>query len=90
VSVDERFNMNQKCMFAAQKANGILGCNKKSMTSRLREVILPLYSALVRHHLEYCIQFWGSQHKKDNELLKWVQRRATKTIRLDLPYKHRL
>ena len=80
MSVDERCNMSQQCPPAAQKANCILGCIKRSVTSRSREVTLPLYSALIRPHLEYGIQFCP-QNKKDMELLEQIQRRATKMIR---------
>ena len=53
---------------AAQKANYILHCIKRSVTRRSREVILLLYSELVRPQLKYCIQFWGPQNK-NTELL---------------------
>ncbi|GAB0208860.1 hypothetical protein GRJ2_003351700 [Grus japonensis] len=80
VLIDEKVNMGQQCALAAQKANCVLGCIKRSVTSRSREVILPFYSALLRPHLEYCVQLWGPQYRRDMELLERVQRRATKLI----------
>ncbi|GAB0185322.1 cAMP-dependent protein kinase inhibitor alpha [Grus japonensis] len=75
VLVDEKLNTSWQCALAAQKATCVLGCVSSSVTSRSREGILPLYSALMRPHLKYGVHLWGPQDKKDTELLEQFQRR---------------
>ena len=78
--------MSQQCACVASR--GAL----TRVASRLREVILPLCSVLVRPYLEYCVQLWAPQFKTDEDLLEGAQQRATKVIKgwKHLPYGERL
>jgi len=67
-------------MFAAWKANYILGCISRGIASSVREGIVCLYSAFMKPQLKYCIQAWGPQQRNDVELLERVQRTAMKMI----------
>jgi len=92
VLVNTRLNMSQQCALVAKKDNGDLGCIRESTVSRWREVLLPLYSALVSPYLERCVQFWAPQYKRHMEILEGVQQRPTKMMMgLENPtYKERM
>ena len=92
VLMADRLAMSQQCALVAKKASDILGCITKNMAPSWTEVILPIYTALVRPHLEYCVQFWAPQFKKDRNLLGGAQQRATKMMEglEHLPCKERL
>uniref|UniRef100_A0A8C3F2F9 Reverse transcriptase domain-containing protein n=1 Tax=Chrysemys picta bellii TaxID=8478 RepID=A0A8C3F2F9_CHRPI len=92
VLVDRRITMSRQCDVAVKKANAVLGCIRRGISSRDKEVLLPLYKALVRPHLEYCVQIWSPMFKKDELKLERVQRRATRMIRgmENLSYERRL
>ena len=68
--MDSKLTVSQQCVLVAKQANSFLGFIGKSLANRSREVILPLYSALVRSHLECWAQFCAPQYKKDMDLLK--------------------
>jgi len=64
--VDEKLSVTWQCVLVAQKAN--LGCIKRNVASMSGDVIVLLCSALVRPHLESCIQLCSPQQRKDMEL----------------------
>ena len=63
-----KMDVSQVYVLTAQTANCILGCIKNSVAGKSKEVILPLYSALVRPHLEYCVQRLSPQYKRAVDL----------------------
>lgn len=61
--VDHTMTTSHRCDTAVKKANAILGCSRRCISHRDKEVVMTLYKALVRSHVEYCVQFWSPMFK---------------------------
>ena len=72
--------VSEQCRIAASKDNQILRLIRRNITYKEKGLIVPLYKAIVRPHLEYCIHAWKPYLRKDIDMLEKVQRRATKLI----------
>ena len=70
----------EQCGIAASKGNQIIGLIRRTIMYKEKQLIVPLYKAMVRPHLEYCTQAWRPNRKKDIDKLERKQRRTTKMI----------
>ena len=90
--MNANMKVSEQCRIAASKGNQVLGMIRRNITYKEKSLIIPLYKAIVRPHLEYCIQAWNPHLRKDVDMLEKIQRRATKLIPelRDLTYEERL
>ena len=90
--MNANMKVSEQCRIAASKGNQVLGIIRKNITYKEKSLNVPLYKAIVRPHLEYCIQAWSPYLRKDIYMLEKIQRRATKLIPglRDLRYEERL
>ena len=80
VTMNANMKVSEQCRIAASKGNQVLGIIRINITYKERSLIIPLYKAIVRPRLEYCIQAWNPHLRKDVDMLEKIQRRATKLI----------
>lgn len=87
----DKLNVSQKCTLVTKKTNSLVSCMRKHIAHRSREVIPPLFSALVRHVWVLCPSV-GSPIEERHKHMGEIQQRATKMIeRLEnLAYKEKL
>ena len=92
ITISSDTKVSEQCDIAASNGNQILGLIRRNTTLQGKKLIIPLYKAIVRPHLEYCIQARRPFHKKDTDTLEHIQRKAFKIIPelRDLNYEERL
>ena len=80
VTMNANMKVSEQCRIAASKGNQVLGMIRRNITYKDKSLIVPLHKAIVRPHLEYCIQAWSPYLRKDIDMFEKIQRRATKLI----------
>ena len=80
VTMNANMKVSEQCRIAASKGNQVLGMIRRNITYKEKSLIVPLYKAIIRPHLEYCIQAWSPYLRKDIVMHEKIQRRATKLI----------
>ena len=94
VTMNANMEVSEQCRIAASKGNQVLGMIRRNITYNImdKSLIVPLYKAIVRPHLDYCIQAWSPYLRKYIDVLENIQRRTTKLVPglTDLRYEERL
>ena len=92
VTMNANMKVSEHCRIAASKGNQVLGMIRRNIKYKDKSLIVPLYKAIVRPHLEYGTHAWSPYLMKYIDMLEKIQRRATKLIPglIDLRYEERL
>ena len=67
--MNTNMKVSEQCSIASSKGNQVLGMIRRNITYKDKNLIVPLYKAIVRPHLEYCIQAWSPYLRKDTYML---------------------
>ena len=94
ITMNANTKVSEQCRIAASKGNQVqvLRMIRRNIPYKDKSLIVPLYKAIVRPHLEYCIHAWSPYLRKDIDMLEKIKTRATKLIQglRDLRYEERL
>ena len=69
VTMNDNIKVSEQCRIAASIGNQVLGMIRRNITYKEKSLTVPLYKAIVRPHLEYCLHAWSPYLRKDIDML---------------------
>ncbi|KAK3890732.1 hypothetical protein Pcinc_005335 [Petrolisthes cinctipes] len=94
VTIDSALKFEQHILNKIKIANSMMGLIRRVFSYLSPEIFKPLYSALVRSHLEYAQAVRSPRYKRMQDMIEQVQIRATKQVdglqHLDYPERLKL